>query len=206
LDSALVELFDADGMKLKSKVVDSTGVYNFDVDCGMTYTLKGTKEGYEDDTKIFTTTTENKKVNEIDLILTPLPCVIKTDPIFFPFDEYYITEKAEKALRPVLDTLLVNRKIRIKIESHTDTRGSDEYNEVLSDNRAKSTRDYLIKQGVHTSQIESAIGYGEYRLCYTDAQINALPTRDEREAIHQKNRRSRFVIVDCDDGTRDCEE
>ena len=53
------------------------------------------------------------------------------------------------------------KKMHIKIESHTDSRNNYEYNRQLSDRRAKSTREYLISQGIAANRLESAIGYGE---------------------------------------------
>jgi outer membrane protein OmpA-like peptidoglycan-associated protein len=78
----------------------------------------------------------------------------------------------------------------IRIESHTDSRGSRAYNKYLSDKRAKSTRDYLIRQGIDPSRIESAIGYGEERLL-NECEDNVPCSREK----HQQNRRSEFIIV-----------
>ena len=78
----------------------------------------------------------------------------------------------------------------IKIESHTDSRGSDRYNMKLSDRRAKSTRDYLLSRGIAEDRIESAIGYGESQLLNECA--NGVKCSKEQ---HQKNRRSYFYIV-----------
>ncbi len=80
--------------------------------------------------------------------------------------------------------------IKIKIESHTDSRGADAYNLRLSDDRAKSTRRYLVSKGIDIDRIESAQGYGEYRLkndCGNGVKC------DEQE--HLVNRRSDFIIV-----------
>lgn len=80
--------------------------------------------------------------------------------------------------------------IRIKIESHTDSRGKDAYNLKLSDNRAKSTRDYIVAQGIDASRIESAIGYGESRLI--NKCKNGVKCTEEE---HLLNRRSDFIII-----------
>ena len=78
----------------------------------------------------------------------------------------------------------------IKIESHTDSRGSDSYNMKLSDRRAKSTRDYIISRGIDASRIESAIGYGETQL------LNKCANKVKcTEVEHQLNRRSYFYIL-----------
>ena len=86
------------------------------------------------------------------------------NPIYFDYDKYDITPKAIEELTKVVFIMQKFPNIRIKIESHTDSRGKDSYNLKLSDNRAKSTRDYIVSQGIDPSRIESAIGYGETRL------------------------------------------
>jgi outer membrane protein OmpA-like peptidoglycan-associated protein len=54
--------------------------------------------------------------------------------------------------------------LRIRIESHSDAIGNDDYNMKLSERRAKATQSYIILKGIDASRIESAIGYGESRL------------------------------------------
>ena len=78
----------------------------------------------------------------------------------------------------------------IQIESHTDSRSTDQYNLSLSDRRAKSTRDYIINQGINTNRIESAKGFGETKLinrCTNGVKCS--------EAEHELNRRSEFIIM-----------
>ena len=79
----------------------------------------------------------------------------------------------------------------IAIESHTDSRGSSVYNRYLSDLRAKSTRAYLIANGIDPSRIQSAKGYGEDRLL-NDCDGSVRCTSQQ----HQLNRRSEFIVVD----------
>lgn len=80
--------------------------------------------------------------------------------------------------------------IKIKIESHTDSRGSDSYNLKLSDNRAKSTMTYLLSKGIDPTRIESANGYGETRL-RNKCKNGVNCTEDE----HFANRRSDFIVI-----------
>ena len=83
-----------------------------------------------------------------------------------------------------------NPEMVIKIESHTDAIGSAAYNKYLSDKRAKSTKNYLISQGIDASRIESAIGYGEDRLL-NDCGDGVSCSKQK----HSENRRSEFIIV-----------
>ncbi|MGC4041385.1 MAG: OmpA family protein [Flavobacterium sp.] len=81
--------------------------------------------------------------------------------------------------------------VKIKIESHTDSRGGDAYNLKLSDARAKSTQDYILAKGIDPSRIESAIGYGESRL--KNKCSNGVKCSEEE---HFVNRRSDFIIIE----------
>jgi outer membrane protein OmpA-like peptidoglycan-associated protein len=64
-------------------------------------------------------------------------------------------EDAEYELEHIVSVLNNNPEMVIKIESHTDSRGPRDYNRILSDKRAKSTRDYIISRGISSSRIES---------------------------------------------------
>jgi outer membrane protein OmpA-like peptidoglycan-associated protein len=77
-----------------------------------------------------------------------------------------------------------NPAIEIELSAHTDSRGSDEYNFKLSDNRAKSCVEYIISKGVPASRIVSK-GYGE-----------SMPVADnETDENRQLNRRVEFKIM-----------
>lgn len=115
---------------------------------------------------------------------------VDVKPIYFDYDKYDITPLAIEELSKVVFVMKKFPNIRIKIESHTDSRGKDAYNMKLSDNRAKSTRDYIISQDIDPSRIESAIGYGESRLI--NKCKNGVKCTEEE---HLLNRRSDFIII-----------
>ena len=89
--------------------------------------------------------------------------------------------------------------MKINIESHTDRRGTLRYNDKLSDRRANSTKEYIISRGIAAERIVSATGYGERRKLISDEEIDNMSTREDKEVAHQKNRRSHFRIVDCEE-------
>ena len=110
--------------------------------------------------------------------------------IYFDLDKYNIRREAALDLEKILDVLNQNPTMKLDIRSHTDSRASFEYNEVLSDNRAKSTINWLVKNGVHPGRL-SGKGYGETQLvnqCTDDVKCT--------EEEHQLNRRSEFIISD----------
>ncbi|SDB41837.1 WD40-like Beta Propeller Repeat [Flavobacteriaceae bacterium MAR_2010_188] len=192
LAGVLVRLIDETGKVVKEYTTKEDGSYEFDVDCNKKYTVVGTKDDYKEDMKEVVTDSENGKVNKADLYLEPLVISdqIVINPIFFDFDKWDIRTDAQYELENIVDVLRAHPNMVIKIESHTDSRGSDKYNEKLSDRRAKSTRDYIISRGIDANRIESAIGYGEYKLL-NECADGVKCTKEQ----HQVNRRSYFYIL-----------
>jgi outer membrane protein OmpA-like peptidoglycan-associated protein len=95
---------------------------------------------------------------------------------------YPLLKLISTSIRQCGDTILANAQ-KIEISGHTDSRGSEEMNLKLSDNRAKSVRDYLLEQGVRSSVLISK-GYGE-----------SNPIADNKTAAGRKqNRRIQFTI------------
>lgn len=176
------------------------GNYAVTVPCNKVVRLVASKFNYSDDEKTVQTTKVNEaEITNVDFELSNYDDLVvkkqgveKVDvnPIYFDYDKFDITPLAVNELAKVVFIMRKFPKIRIKIESHTDSRGKDAYNLKLSDNRAKSTRDYILAQGIDPSRIESAIGYGETRL------INKCKNGVKcTEAEHLLNRRSDFIII-----------
>ena len=196
LADAVVQKIDKNGKIVEEFTTGPDGVYRFEVDCNETYTILALKPDYRSDMEELKTTDENDFEHKVDLDLEPLiqDDLIVINPIFFDFDKWNIRTDAKYELENIVDVLRQHPNMVIKIESHTDSRGSDRYNEKLSDRRAKSTRDYILSRGIAKERIESAIGYGEYQL------LNECADRVKcSEAQHQENRRSYFYIVRNDD-------
>ncbi|SCY55311.1 OmpA family protein [Flavobacterium anhuiense] len=176
------------------------GKYAIEVPCNKVVKMIAAKPNYSSDDKTVETTDQNggeiKDVNfelsNYDDLVVKKQGVEKVDvnPIYFDYDKYDITPKAVEELSKVVFIMQKFPNIRIKIESHTDSRGKDSYNLKLSDNRAKSTRDYILSQGIDASRIESAIGYGETRLI--NKCKNGVKCSEEE---HLLNRRSDFIII-----------
>lgn len=179
---------------------DELGYYEITLPCNKKNNLVFSKAGYSKEI-ITIRTGENPEAPFTDnkVYLTPFASLvekdgdvekIKVNPIYFDYDKSDITTRAEIELNKVLFAMQEFPEIKIKIESHTDSRGSDEYNLELSDDRAKSTRRYLLSKGIDADRIESANGYGEYRL--KNECANGMKCSDQK---HLENRRSDFIIV-----------
>ncbi|MDO6818154.1 OmpA family protein [Zobellia sp. 1_MG-2023] len=198
MPQALVQLLDENGIKLKEMETEDDGSFIFeDLNDTTKYTLKTTQDKFVDNERLVETTVNDtvkvdiamKRLEEMIAVEDGIK-KIKTEMIYFNFDKSYIRPDAAKELDKLVSVMKEFPTMVIKIESHTDSRGSKVYNEYLSDKRAKSTRDYIISQGIDASRIESAIGYGENRLL-NDCDGSSPCS----EADHLLNRRSEFIIL-----------
>ncbi len=104
--------------------------------------------------------------------------------IFFDFGETELKKESSVELNNLVDYLNRNKNLQIEIGGHTDAMGTDEFNDALSLNRAKSVYNYLIEKGIDASRL-SYKGYGE-RMPIADNET------DEGRAL---NRRTEFKII-----------
>ena len=115
--------------------------------------------------------------------------VLNIKEIYFDLDKSDIRPDAAVELAKIVEVMRENPKMKIDIRSHTDSRASDEYNLRLSDRRAKSTLEWIVKQGIERKRL-TAKGYGETQL--VNGCSNGVPCTEEE---HQANRRSEFIII-----------
>ncbi|CAM1344629.1 OmpA family protein [Tenacibaculum amylolyticum] len=198
ISGAVVRLIDEKGEPVSKQITGIDGKYAFkEIACENSFTVSAVKDDYRNNQKIAATEDINKKVINTDLTLESL--IVETPetvaqiiikPIYFDFDLYTIREDAEYELEHIVSVMKNNPDMKIRIESHTDSRGPSAYNRFLSDKRAKATRDYIVSRGIVPERIESAIGYGEDQLLN-----NCNNTNKCTEAEHQQNRRSYFYII-----------
>lgn len=109
--------------------------------------------------------------------------------IHYDFDKSAIRPDAARILDNLLNIMIQNPTLRIELSSHTDSRGKDQYNMVLSQSRAQAAVNYLVGKGVERSRME-AKGYGEARLlnnCGNGVQCS--------EEEHQQNRRTEIKVL-----------
>ncbi|MGS2739878.1 OmpA family protein [Sinomicrobium sp. M5D2P17] len=191
LVEASVRLIEPGGGVVAKVLTDVDGMYRLKGDClDGVYTVVAEQEDYRSGQK--EVNVKGKEEVKADIALTPLIIAdeIVINPIYFDYDKWDIRPDAEYELEHIVSVMNAHPEMVIKIESHTDSRGNDTYNEKLSDNRAKATRDYIYSRGVAKGRIESAIGYGEKRLLNNCA--NGVDCTEEE---HQMNRRSSFIII-----------
>jgi len=110
-------------------------------------------------------------------------------PIFYELGSARITPASKKIIDETLLPLLNSKPVSIELMSHTDSRGNDDFNMSLSQQRANSVVNYLVSKGISRNRL-TARGYGETRL------VNRCANGVEcSENEHQKNRRTEFRII-----------
>lgn len=200
ISDVTVALYNKQGLKLTQTQSKINGDYQFifDLTCNERYEVRVEKTGYNPNNKTFVTSSISAEtivpleLETIDQLIVEDngQLKIKVGIIFFNTDKHYIRTDAALELNKIVTLMLQQPDIKIRIESHTDSRADDAYNLALSQRRANATKDYLIKQGIAPSRIAQATGYGETQLMNTCE--NGVRCEEEE---HQLNRRSEFVIV-----------
>jgi hypothetical protein len=189
LPNASVSVVDEKKNTLSSETSNDKGEVNFRIDCDKIYSIQATKDGFEGNVfPVAKSKGPNTKIvaplQPIDVIVTPTEIVLK--PIFFEYDKSNITQEGAFELDKLVQVMKNNNKLVIFAKSHTDSRGSDDYNLSLSDRRAKATVQYVISKGISEERI-SGKGFGKSEL-----KVQCEPCTDEQ---HSQNRRSEFLIV-----------
>ena len=255
LVGAEVILTDSSGVIVATQTIKEDGAFSFTIKCETAYKIEGIQEDYTAESKMFTTTNEDKRElklivlldkGDIDFVtdgeanakaidsiakaeivvteITPdvvveeieqpivkqevvkkvaLPKVtakeivrsridkhtVSINPIYFDYESSWLNVKTKKQLAEVVDIMKGNPKMVIICNGYTDAKGEVEYNQWMSDRRAKRVIDYIVQGGISASRI-SGKGYGETKLI--NDCTNEKECTDEQRAI---NRRTEFVIV-----------
>ncbi|MCL9806108.1 OmpA family protein [Flavobacterium amniphilum] len=198
LPGSTVSLFD-DKFNLLSKVTtDGKSSYQFEVKCGQKYYVRAEQAEYEtkeqnvvlpdSSGKTDLPIALSKKLKEIKPG-TDLAKTFNIKIIYFDLDKSNIRSDAQADLAKIAEIMKEFPTMKVDVRSHTDSRQTNAYNEKLSSARAKSTIDWLVKNGIEKERL-SGRGYGESQLInHCGDGVNCS------EEEHQMNRRSEFIIL-----------
>jgi outer membrane protein OmpA-like peptidoglycan-associated protein/tetratricopeptide (TPR) repeat protein len=216
IPNAMIEIKDVDGnLEPDFIFTDDNGYYEKELGPEWELFLKAKKSKFFADMAAVKTKglTESTALEQ-DFYLRQIPDEeIEIPGIEYDFDSDKLRPRSKEILDQLYDFLVVNDNLIVEINSHTDCRGNDKYNESLAQRRAKSCVDYLISKGIPKGRL-SPKGYGEYqpafhldkdknpikdangeKILLTEKFILSLPTELEREEAHQRNRRTAFKVV-----------
>jgi outer membrane protein OmpA-like peptidoglycan-associated protein len=171
-----------------------TGSFTFQIDANSDYELVGKKASYISNiekvsTKGLTRSQTLYVELEIGVAEVEKGKALVLQNIYYDVDKANIREEASSDLEKLTTFLQDNPTFTIEIASHTDSRGSDEYNLKLSTDRAQAVANYISKKGIDKNRL-SAKGYGESKLINKCA--NGVTCT---EAEHQLNRRTEFTVI-----------
>jgi outer membrane protein OmpA-like peptidoglycan-associated protein len=170
LPNAKIDLLDNEGTIIANQVVGEDGTYNFDVEPSEEYTVTANKEGYENfELPVITSDKGNSRLDvalsqaNAKIVVENNRKVIAIEKIYFDFDKSTIKNESTLSLNKIVKILIENPEMKISINAHTDSKGSDKYNLVLSEKRAQETKQYLVRKGVSPKRL-FAKGMGETQL------------------------------------------
>ena len=121
----------------------------------------------------------------VDLDGCEVEAVISLDGVYFDFDKATLRPEGIAVLNDAAALLKTNDRVVVEVAGHTDSVGSEEYNQGLSERRANTVRDYLVSQGITATRL-TARGYGE---------VQPVATNDTDEG-RQLNRRVELIVLD----------
>lgn len=212
---ATVELFGSDGTSLSVKTQDA-GTYRYELKPGYKYKVSASFTGYLTQFKELSTEglDESKDFEaNFDFPLKSTAKPIQLPEVFYDLDKYSLRPESESALDGLMKVLDENPTITIKLTAHTDFRADDNYNLTLSNNRAKSCYNYLIKKGIDPArlskegrgekdakEVENDTDYPPFKRGdkLTEEFILALTSEELKEKAHQYNRRTEFTVLGTD--------
>ena len=212
LPEGVIYMIGNDGTNTSFGVMKD-GSYSVRVTPGVEYVLLGTCKGYLNAMQeVKTENVEGTKEYQRDFALASISRPVLIDNIFYEFDRAELTPESTASLDELVKLLELNANVTIELSSHCDFRGSDKYNERLSQARAESVVKYLIEHGIAADRL-TAVGYGEGRPktvlkkltekhtflkegdVLSEEFINALESEEQQEICHQLNRRTEFQVL-----------
>lgn len=212
--NAVIRIVGNDGSNQK-EVARSDGSFRFPLSRGISYVMLAGAKGYLNAKQEFTSdSAEEDAEYNVDFILASINKPVVIDNIFYDFDKATLRPESKEALDEMAQVMRDNPNITIEMASHTDRKGSDEYNLALSERRAKSVIDYLISVGIAADRLQH-VGYGESRPKTITKRLNKeypqFPegtvlneefietlSPEDQEAADQINRRTEFQVLSID--------
>ena len=194
VEDANVQVENAAKTFQRSTLTSGNGEFMIEVPETGTYKLYAKKNRLFSDVKEINTSNINRNKDifinlEICAQETQVGKAIVLKNIFYDYDKSFIREDAKPDLYKLIQFMNDNPDVNVLLSSHTDSRGSDEYNRALSQRRAEAAVNFIVANGISKNRI-TAKGYGENRL--VNGCANGVKCSEEE---HQQNRRTEFEIV-----------
>ena len=211
LSDAVLRLVGSDGTNSKLNA-RRDGSYKIKLKKDVKYVMLATARGHLNAKEQWTTLNlKDSKTYTINFALSPISRPVKMENIFYEFGRWEITQASETELLHLVKLLQDNPNITIELSAHTDLVGNEEFNLELSQKRAQSCCDFLVKHGIEPERL-TPVGYGKTKPVVANKAINkqypfipveqvldeafilSLPA-DQQEICNQINRRTEFKVL-----------
>ncbi|MFO8234721.1 MAG: OmpA family protein [Bacteroidales bacterium] len=183
-----VQCFDLDNNTLIDKFkTDKDGMFDFRLQSDKQYRIVAEKENFALQSLHVDLTSIDEKIIEKDIYISEIDkgAKVTLDNVFFDFDKATLKSSSYGELNQIVHFLKENGQIKIRLEGHADSKGTQEYNLELSNDRAEVVKNYLIDSGITKERVETK-GFGE-----------TIPVADNKAKKGRRlNRRVEFVIID----------
>ncbi len=198
LVGATVKVINENNQEVLSAITDNDGNYSLTCDCNQGNFVRAQTQGYVPSEEYLGVSDGKPRIMDFYLerekvtagFGDDLAKLLQLSTIYFDFDKFNIRPDAEVEIQKVIAAMDKYPSLKIKANSHTDSRGDDAYNLWLSKKRAESTVNYMISKGIAAERLEGE-GFGESRLV-NDCGNGAKCSQVE----HELNRRSEFIIME----------
>ncbi|NAS11821.1 OmpA family protein [Poritiphilus flavus] len=198
LVGATVKVIDENNEEVLSAITDDEGNYSLTCDCNQGNFVRAQTQGYVPAEEYLARSDGKPRIMDFYLerekvtagFGDDLAKLLQLSTIYFDFDRFNIRPDAEIEIQKVIAAMEKYPSLKIKANSHTDSRGEDAYNLWLSQKRAEATVNYMISKGIAADRLEGE-GFGETRLVNECANGVKCSKVD-----HELNRRSEFIIIE----------
>ncbi len=211
LGTSTVRLVGDNGDNIKSRS-KKDGTFSINLALNTKYVMMASHRGYLNATYSFDTEgLKDSKTYENDFVLSSISKPVQMDNIFYEFGKWTLSSESEDGLNSLVKILNDNPNIAMEISAHTDMVGNERTNLELSQKRAQSVVDYLLKAGIELERITPK-GYGESSPVvvtqdiakkYPFLKVNDILTEEyieqlsekQQEICNQINRRTEFKVT-----------
>ncbi|WP_425237929.1 OmpA family protein [Ulvibacterium sp.] len=198
LVGATIKVINENNEEILTAITDSEGKYSIMVDCNQGNFVRASMEGYVPSEEYLGKSDGKPRIMDFYLERDKITAgfgddlakLLQLSTIYFDFDKYNIRKDSEVEVEKVIAAMEKYPSLRIKVNSHTDSRGKDSYNLWLSQKRAESTVNYMISKGISSDRLEGE-GFGETKLVNQCENGVRCSNTD-----HELNRRSEFIILE----------
>lgn len=189
VDGVLVTLRSECDGSTQTAYTDATGNYEFTVAEGCDYTVEGSKDNLGSKGKRIRKLNCKKGGITADVYMFGTGDIVQVDNIYFDYGKCNLRSDARSELDKLVAMMRKYPKMRIELRAHTDSRSESDFNQKISEGRAKASASYLFKRGISRSRIEFA-GYGE--TMPVNGCVDGVECTEEQ---HAQNRRTEIKIL-----------